>query len=128
MKLIAEDILRTMAGPICWMQNSDIGLAPLVVCPVRYLKCGLPRPSRDRRGQTGPHRPIAAGFSGPGRVLGQALHYVLYVYIVNNVSYGGTQWPTFPQFSLQHNILKLLCCGLGRSQHNGNRFIEIYHN
>jgi len=124
-KLIAEDILRTMAGPICWMQNSDIGLAPLVVCPVPKMRTApaQPRPA-------GPDRAASAywgGFlwAGPGFRPGPTLCIIR---IVNNVSYGGTQWPTFPQFSLQHNILKLLCCGLGRSQHNGNRFIEIYHN
>ena len=30
--------------------------------------------------------------------------------------YGGTQWPTFPQFSPQHNSLKLLCCDITTQQ------------
>jgi len=38
---------------------------------------------------------------------------------------GGTQWPTFLQFSPQHNSLKLLCCGLAAamSQHNNFKML-----
>jgi len=69
--------LRPMAGSNSGMQNNNIGLAPLVncpVCPVHYVTELQMRPGSARRGQrslVGPGRILRLWpcFSGPGRTV-----------------------------------------------------------
>ena len=74
------NIARTFANDgwlYVGMQNTDIGLASLVNCPVcpvtvgENVKCGPAQLRPVEPGWAVPHfRPIGLGFSGPGRVLG----------------------------------------------------------
>ena len=79
-KTIHIVIVRTKSRPknrpYAGMQNTEIGLAPLVICPICPVTDGTEpkRPSPVKRGRAGLHfKPICAGFSRPGRVLGQTI-------------------------------------------------------
>jgi len=59
------------------MQNTDIGLAPLVVvCPVHYVRDGTVWTQHKMRSGSSKPRPAESGRAGPGRILGYRAEFL----------------------------------------------------